>query len=979
MPDKTLHKSPQKRRRSRTTRSVATVLALAAAGGLSAYAATAAVGFLEARLSQDAHDALIAQGYDWAEVKVDGLKVHLRGTAPSEVDRYRAILLAEGAVEAGRIIDDLEVAAPAVITAPDFEVELLRNDEGISIIGLVPAGLERESVTKSLQKATGTARVTDLLETADYAVPDNWDAAFGFGLRAAELAERGKVSIAPGQVTVTAITDSREAKAALELALKRAKPANVALQMNISAPRPVISPFTLRFVKDQDGTRFDACAADTEAAREQILAAAAKAGLKGQANCQLGLGVPSKDWSAAAVAAIDAIGAFGGGQVTLSGTDVALQAPADTQQGKYDEVVARAQAALPPLYTLTATIAKGGAEQGPADFSAVSTDGGSVVLRGRITDQRMRDAVESFARSRFGQIDSALRLDDQVPSGWTVRVIAALEAMAGLSNGTAHVSPDLIRITGISGDQTASDLAATHLAERLGAGANYELAIRYDRRLDPLLGLPSGAECVDRLNLVMRESLIGFEPNKSVIAGDPTPTLERLKEALTNCTDFRIEIGGHTDAQGSEAFNAELSRKRAQAVLEAMTKAGIDTTLISARGYGESMPIADNDTDAGREANRRIEFTRLADAPVQAEPGTALKTVSGVTTDPDPGEMQGPQLPESDQASLPADGDGEGQGDSHSHGEATATGSLPQDSAVPAQPNDATPATEPLVVGDALRDYAEMMATILVDELAQMGHLGADEMPFDGGGFEGDDANGAEAAQDATGQDATAQAQSGQAESGQVETGQDATATNKTAAAAANDEQSGQGQPQQDVAGQGEAGAAMPAETPTTDPTANPPQAAQPAVSGTATASDAATVAAPLAGQGDSVKPEGSQDQAAATGDVAAAVSGASLTASVVVNAEQPSNDTKAPAASQGTDAALQAVAEAAPAGAGSDPASGAATATSAALAPGAAVDWGQLTAAAASLGLAAIGESVSVMTQPLVDATPRPQPRPQK
>ncbi|MDN3712392.1 hypothetical protein QWZ10_12660 [Paracoccus cavernae] len=177
----------------------------------------------------------------------------------------------------------------------------------------------------------------------------------------------------------------------------------------------------------------------------------------------------------------------------------------------------------------------------------MAADSGSVVLRGRITDQRMRDAVESFARSRFGQIDSALRLDPEVPAGWTVRVIAALEAMAGLENGTVHVSPELIRITGVSGSQTASDSAATALAERLGAGANYELAIRYNRRLDPLLGLPSGAECIERLNVVMRESLIGFEPNKSVIAGDPTPTLEQIKAAMTDCQEFRIEIGGHTD------------------------------------------------------------------------------------------------------------------------------------------------------------------------------------------------------------------------------------------------------------------------------------------------------------------------------------------------------------------------------------------------------------------------------------------------
>ena len=707
-------KSPKKPQRSRLARGAATVLALAAAGGLSVFAATAAADLLEERLGNEARAALSEAGYDWASVEVQGLQVRLQGTAPNEVQRFRAMLVAEGAVDAGRVIDQFEVAQSTVAKAPDFEVELLRNDEGISIIGLVPAGVERADLTSDLKKATGAAKVTDLLETADYPVPEGWDAAFGFGLKAAELAPRAKISIAPARVTVTAITDSREEKTALEAALKRAKPANVALSTDVTAPRPVISPFTLRFVKDDEGVRFDACAADTEEARDTILAAATRAGQKGDAACQLGLGAPSRDWGRAAVAAIDAVEGLGGGQVTLSGTDLALQAPAGTTQAKLDEIVARLQAALPPLYSPTASIATGGAEQGPAEFSAVAADSGSVVLRGRITDQRMRDAVESFARSRFGQIDSALRLDPEVPAGWTVRVIAALEAMAGLENGTVHVSPELIRITGVSGSQTASDSAATALAERLGAGANYELAIRYNRRLDPLLGLPSGAECIERLNVVMRESLIGFEPNKSVIAGDPTPTLEQIKAAMTDCQEFRIEIGGHTDSQGSDGFNADLSRKRAQAILAAMTDGGIDTSLMTARGYGESLPIADNETEEGREANRRIEFKLLAEEPVQDSPSAAPAMVSGVTSDLPAPELVGPV--------LPADGPSA----------ADAAANTPEGAPEAAQDPQAAPVAQGADVPDELRDYAEMMSTILVTELVQMGHVDGSGLTFDG-------------------------------------------------------------------------------------------------------------------------------------------------------------------------------------------------------------------------------------------------------
>ncbi|WP_199262783.1 OmpA family protein, partial [Paracoccus binzhouensis] len=346
-------------------------------------------------------------------------------------------------------------------------------------------------------------------------------------------------------------------------------------------------------------------------------------------------GAPSPRWADAAVASIRAVAALGAGSVTISDTDVALRVPAEVAAARFDEAAGRLDSALPPAFVLTAQHEKADeAARGPAEFTAV-VDPAGVSLRGRITDDRMREAVESLARARFGQVDSALRSDDSVPEGWTLRAIAAIEAVSGLERGTATVTPDLVRISGVSGSRTASDLVAARLAQRLGAGARYELAIRYDRRMDPLLGLPSGVECVDRLNAAMRESEIGFEPNKSVIAGDPAPTLARLAETMRECSDFRIEIGGHTDSQGSEGFNAELSRARAQAVLTAMAEAGIDTGNLTARGYGESQPIAENDTDAGREANRRIEFTLLADAPVVTEAPAPAALVKGVTDSPE--------------------------------------------------------------------------------------------------------------------------------------------------------------------------------------------------------------------------------------------------------------------------------------------------------------------------------------------------------
>jgi OOP family OmpA-OmpF porin len=610
---------------------LSSLIALIAAGGLAWLGASKAAEFIEHRNQAEVTRALQQGGFGWAGAATDGLLVRLTGTAPDEIQRFRAKSAVDAVVEPGRVIDDMQVAASRALAQPQFAIQLLRNDDGISIVGLVPASLDRAAMVAALRRRAGTATVTDLVEAADYPVPPGWDAAFVYGMKAAEMARRGKVSVTPGKVAVRAITDNANERHDLEQMLRRAKPADVALELDVTAPRPVVTPFTLRFVKDMAGARFDACAADNAADRDRILQAGIQAGIPGEPQCLLALGVPSPVWADAAVAGVRAVATLGAGAVTLSDTEMALFAPASVDDAAFDEAVGRLEAGLPPGFTLSSDHeVKVVAPQGPAEFSA-SLNGGGVMLRGRIGDDRMRQTVESLARAHFGAVDSALRADASAPEGWTLRAIAALEVLEGLDHGAVTVTPGLIKVSGVSGSKTATDLAAARLAQRLGAGARYELAIRYDRRLDPILGLPSGMECVDALNATMRESEIGFEPSKALIAGDPKPVLERLAETMQDCGDYRIEVGGHTDSQGSEAVNAELSRGRAQAVLEAMTKAGIDTSNMTVKGYGAAVPVADNDTDAGREANRRIEFTLLSEIPVLAEAPKPAVKVTGVT------------------------------------------------------------------------------------------------------------------------------------------------------------------------------------------------------------------------------------------------------------------------------------------------------------------------------------------------------------
>lgn len=101
---------------------------------------------------------------------------------------------------------------------------------------------------------------------------------------------------------------------------------------------------------------------------------------------------------------------------------------------------------------------------------------------------------------------------------------------------------------------------------------------------------------------------IFFDTDKYEIKEISKPELNRIASFLEENPEIRITINGHTDNQGAESYNKELSTKRAQAVYEYLIKSGISQERLKYQGFGQSKPIATNDTQQGRQKNRRIAF-----------------------------------------------------------------------------------------------------------------------------------------------------------------------------------------------------------------------------------------------------------------------------------------------------------------------------------------------------------------------------------
>ena len=99
-----------------------------------------------------------------------------------------------------------------------------------------------------------------------------------------------------------------------------------------------------------------------------------------------------------------------------------------------------------------------------------------------------------------------------------------------------------------------------------------------------------------------------FQVGSAVLSPDATALLDEAIEILTDNTATVLTVEGHTDDVGSDDDNLALSEARAQAVVDYLVAGGIDPARLTAVGYGESQPVATNETAEGRSENRRIQF-----------------------------------------------------------------------------------------------------------------------------------------------------------------------------------------------------------------------------------------------------------------------------------------------------------------------------------------------------------------------------------
>lgn len=171
-------------------------------------------------------------------------------------------------------------------------------------------------------------------------------------------------------------------------------------------------------------------------------------------------------------------------------------------------------------------------------------------------------------------------------------------------------SPDRVRgeiSVAASPDAATTDSTIAGAATTTNAGAATTTIDGSTITVPPIPSTPQAQVAQTAITAAIQDRAISFAKNSASLSDEGKAVVSDVAAALKSST-VKVEVGGHTDWKGRAPLNLELSQQRADAVRAALVDAGIESSRITAKGYGEEIPVASNETDTGRAKNRRIEI-----------------------------------------------------------------------------------------------------------------------------------------------------------------------------------------------------------------------------------------------------------------------------------------------------------------------------------------------------------------------------------
>jgi outer membrane protein OmpA-like peptidoglycan-associated protein len=286
----------------------------------------------------------------------------------------------------------------------------------------------------------------------------------------------------------------------------------------------------------------------------------------------------------------------------------------------------------------------------PYTFEA-RLEGERLTLKGYAPDRAARDAIGARAAQAFaGNVDaSGVEIASGAPDGsdWLGAVDFAVAQLVRLREGVLTIEDAQMRIVGAanshqvgaevarqlrqapspfegraeieSPEPTTPEEAGEALEDAAPEGGSAAVALPARPATVPstLSGATGSEACQSEIDGLLTADSFRFRFNNAAVSAASGPLLDSIAEVARRCGRVGLTIAGHTDTSGDPNFNIYLSEQRARAVRDELIGRGVDPASLTAHGFGDAQPMADNATAAGRALNRRIEI----DVIERTEPG----------------------------------------------------------------------------------------------------------------------------------------------------------------------------------------------------------------------------------------------------------------------------------------------------------------------------------------------------------------------
>ena len=558
------------------------------------------ITFLNARVP-------VISPYVWS-AQLSGKSLELSGSVPDEKTKSDLAAFANQRFTGARVSDRTSVGRGA---PPGFEQAAMASLEQLARLDQGEA------------KLTGTA-----LELSGHA-PDS----------ATADAAPGKLAMAlPGGYEPSVNISADRSKVVTQTPAKPVEPAKpvqpaapVVVAKPVETVKPSAGPYAWDAVLDH-GVLTVSGGAPSAADRELVLNLIADRlpGVKVVESMKYVQSLPSSDsdWLTTIDAGLKAVADLGGGHVHIA--DRALTVTGSTTDKAMPDYVAESlHRAVPSVYSSSSQVDYAPPPAPPAYVTTLKYNGLRVALEGVVPDLVSKANLLARLKPLFPDRD----FDDQTvvqlgaPAGWLDALLQGVGPLSSLDAGQLTLRDRQIYLSGTTEDQRVLDAARKKVSSGLPKGyggadlltyvappapdpkllAKRKDESKYD--VGKLMRQPnlSAPECQAVLNSLLRGKAF-FGPGRADLDGRAAASLNSVVNIATRCPATRVEISGHTDSDGASAFNQRLSERRAQAVVKFLAAKGIATTRLTAVGYGETEPVAPNDSPANKAQNRRIEF-----------------------------------------------------------------------------------------------------------------------------------------------------------------------------------------------------------------------------------------------------------------------------------------------------------------------------------------------------------------------------------